>query len=482
MPLFESDPYPQEPFFDELIDAEGRSRNHARLLLERFSEFSEEEIRKKQQSCERAMFKMGVTFDFHDREQSIIPFDIIPRAMPLSEWTIIERGLKQRILALNLFIEDVYHDQRIIKEGVIPEDVVKEGGSFLEPCRDIMPSRGIYTNISGIDLIRHSDGQVYVLEDNLRCPSGVSYVLKNRHLMKRTLPKVFQRLLVRPVEDYPLQLLKSLQYLCQHDENPQVVVLTPGRYNSAFFEHAFLSQQMGVPLVEGTDLICKNDFVYMKTTRGLEKVDVIYRRIGDDFIDPTVFNPDSLLGVPGIFRAYAKGNVALANAPGAGVADDKVIYTFVPDMIKFYLSEEPLLNNVPTYLPRREKDMAYILDHLDELVVKEALGAGGYGMLVGPAASKDEIAAFREKLIAHPRAYIAQPTLGLSTVPTLVDGQAEPRHVDLRPYILYGKDIHVLPGGLTRVALKKGSLVVNSSQGGGTKDTWVVNDFWDVDP
>jgi uncharacterized circularly permuted ATP-grasp superfamily protein len=469
--------YSLDGFYDELIQDDHLPRAHGRRLVERLQEFQPEELIKKQQACERAMFKMGVTFDFHDSQQSIIPFDIVPRTIPSTEWNDIEGGLIQRIKALNLFIEDIYHDQNIIKDGLVPSDVIMEGDSYLKCCKGIRPSQGIYTNISGIDLIRDGKGDVYVLEDNLRCPSGVSYVLKNRHLMKRTLPKVFRHMLVRPVEDYPLRLLQALQFLCPHSENPMVVLLTPGRYNSAFYEHAFLAQQMGIPLVEGSDLVVKNDFVYMKTTKGLAKVDVIYRRISDEYLDPEVFNPKSMLGVPGIFRAYSKGHVALANAPGAGVADDKVIYTFVPDMIRYYLKEEPILKNVPTYMPRKADDMAYIMEHLGELVVKEALGAGGYGMLVGPMASKAEIETFREKIKAHPRAYIAQPTLSLSRVPTLIGDHLEGRHVDLRPYALYGNGIYVMPGGLTRVALKKGSLVVNSSQGGGTKDTWVVAEY-----
>ena len=469
--------YNLDGFYDELIQSDHQPRPHSLSLAQRLQEISAEELVKKQQACERAMFKMGVTFDFHDKQQSIIPFDIVPRTIPSSEWNIIEKGLVQRIKALNLFIEDVYHQQNIMKAGIVPRDVIMEGNSYLKCCENIRPPQGVYTHISGIDLIRDGKGDIYVLEDNLRCPSGVSYVLKNRHLMKRTLPKVFRHMMVRPVEDYPLRLLQTLQYLCPHSENPMVVVLTPGRYNSAYYEHAFLAQQMGVPLVEGSDLVCKNDFVYMKTTKGLAKVDVIYRRVSDEFLDPTVFNPESMLGVPGIFNAYAKGHVALANAPGAGVADDKVIYTFVPEMIRFYLGEEPILKNVPTYMPRRADDMAYIMEHLGELVVKEALGSGGYGMLVGPMASKEQIELFREKIKASPRAYIAQPTLSLSRVPTLVGDHFEGRHVDLRPYALYGNGIYVMPGGLTRVALKKGSLVVNSSQGGGTKDTWVVSEY-----
>lgn len=468
--------YELESFYDELIQHDHKPRGYAEALYDRLNEFTAEELVKKQEACERAMFKMGVTFDHHQTNQAIIPFDIIPRPIPGNEWSNIEKGLVQRIQALNLFIEDIYHDQLIVKDGKIPADVIMEGGSFLEPCRNIRPAKGIYTHISGIDLIRNDRGEIYVLEDNLRCPSGVSYVLKNRHLMKRALPRIFRYLMVRPVDNYTQKLLSSLKELCEHSENPTVVVLTPGRYNSAYYEHAYLAQQMGVPLVEGGDLIVHNDFVYMKTTRGLEKVDVIYRRISDEFLDPTVFNPESVLGVPGIFSSYAKGNVSLANAPGAGVADDKVIYTYVPEMIRYYLDQEPILNNVPTYLPRKKEDMTYIMENLHKLVVKEALGAGGYGMLIGPTASKDEIESFREKIKKHPRAYIAQPTLSLSRVPTLIGDKLEGRHVDLRPYAVMSDEIYVLPGGLTRVALKKGSLVVNSSQGGGTKDTWVVSE------
>ena len=474
--MFNRSEYQTEGFYDELIDETGQSRDCAHALLTRLEEIPTSERLKKQEACERAMYKMGVTFDFHDSEQSIIPFDMIPRVMSRTEWDHTEKGLVQRIRALNMFIQDVYNEQKIIKDGIIPWDIIQEGGSFLECCVGLTPAQGIYTHISGIDLIRHGDGKIYVLEDNLRCPSGVSYVLKNRHLMKRVLPQVFRNAQISPIDDYPMQLLSTLQSMSPYSENPNVVVLTPGRYNSAYYEHAFLAQQMGVPLVEGNDLVCKNDFVYMKTTRGLVKVDVIYRRISDEYLDPLAFNPESMLGVPGIFNSYALGNVVLANAPGAGVADDKVIYTFVPAMIKYYLSEEPILNNVPTYLPRNPEDMKYIMDNMASLVIKEALGAGGYGMLIGPAASQQEIEDFKLKVKAHPRAYIAQPTLALSTVPTLCGENIEGRHVDLRPFALYGEDIFVLPGGLTRVALKKGSLVVNSSQGGGTKDTWIVSD------
>jgi uncharacterized circularly permuted ATP-grasp superfamily protein len=475
--MFDCSQYDRSHFYDELVAEDAKPRIGAQALLSRLGEIPIGELLKKQEACERAMVKMGVTFDFHDKEQSIIPFDMIPRVMSRGEWTGIEAGLKQRIKALNMFIEDIYQDKKIVKDGVIPWDIIEEGGSYLKCCEGIRPALGIYTHISGIDLIRHKDGEIYVLEDNLRCPSGVSYVLKNRHLTKRVLPQVLKHNVVSPVADYPMQLLQMLRGMDAHSEHPNVVVLTPGRYNSAYYEHAFLAQQMGVPLVEGSDLLCQNDYVYMKTTRGLVKVDVIYRRISDEFLDPSVFNPDSMLGVKGIFASYAMGNVILANAPGAGVADDKVIYTYVPDMIRYYLSEEPILKNVPTYLPRKEEDMKYILDHMSELVIKEALGAGGYGMLIGPAASSSEIEDFKEKLKAHPRAYIAQPTLSLSTVPTLCGESIEGRHVDLRPFALFGgDDIFVLPGGLTRVALKKGSLVVNSSQGGGTKDTWIVAD------
>jgi uncharacterized circularly permuted ATP-grasp superfamily protein len=421
---------------------------------------------------------MGITFAVYGDEQGaekIFPFDIVPRFVAAEEWHVIEQGLQQRIRALNLFIDDIYHDQQILKDGVIPSELILGASAFREACRGLNPPRGIWCHITGTDLVRHSDGKIYVLEDNLRCPSGVSYVLQNRLVMKRSFPQAFAESRVRPVIDYASRLYDTLRHLApDHVNDPTIVVLTPGIYNSAYYEHSFLAQQMGVELVEGRDLVVKGGFVYMRTTEGFQRVDVIYRRIDDDFLDPQVFRQDSMLGVPGLMEVYRSGRVALANAPGNGVADDKVIYAFAPEMIKYYLNEEAILPNVPTYVCQREEDRKYVLSHLHELVVKAANESGGYGMLVGPHATEEQRQEFAELVRANPRNYIAQPTLSLSRVPTLVGDHFEGRHVDLRPYILCGKDIWVLPGGLTRVALRKGSLVVNSSQGGGSKDTWVI--------
>jgi uncharacterized circularly permuted ATP-grasp superfamily protein len=433
---------------------------------------------KRQEEIERALLRMGITFAVYGDTQGterIFPFDIIPRIVEAYEWGHIEAGLKQRINALNRFIDDVYHDQQIVNDGIVPRHLLEKAKSFREACRGLKPPRGIWCHITGTDLVRHSDGAIYVLEDNLRCPSGVSYVLQNRLVMKRSFPQVFVASQVRPVVDYPSRLYNTLAHLApEHVAEPTIVVLTPGIYNSAYYEHSFLAQQMGVELVEGRDLAVKDGFVYMRTTDGFQRVDVIYRRIDDDFLDPEAFRPDSMLGVPGLMDVYRKGRVALANAPGTGVADDKVIYAYVPEMIRYYLSEEPILPNVPTYVCEKQEDRDYVLAHLGELVVKAANEAGGYGMLVGPHSTREQQAEFSNKIKENPRNYIAQPTLALSRVPTMVDDHFEGRHVDLRPYILYGKDVWVLPGGLTRVALRKGSLVVNSSQGGGSKDTWVV--------
>lgn len=421
---------------------------------------------------------MGITFAVYGDErgdEKIFPFDIVPRIVSAQEWDRIERGLKQRVQALNLFIDDIYHEQRIINDGVLPRELLQSASSLRHVCHGVDPPRGIWCHITGTDLVRDRDGQIYVLEDNLRCPSGVSYVLQNRAVMKRSFPQVFDASLVRPIVDYPSRLLSTLQYLAPDAvDSPTVVVLSPGVYNSAYYEHSFLAQQMGVELVEGRDLVVRDDYVFMRTTTGFQRVDVIYRRIDDDFLDPLVFRPESMLGVPGVFEAYRKGRVALANAPGNGVADDKVVYAFVEKMIKYYLSEDVIIPNVPTYVCHDEKQRRHVLQNLDKLVVKAANESGGYGMLVGPHASPGEREKFAGLIEQNPRNYIAQPTLSLSRVPTLVDGHFEGRHVDLRPYVLYGRDIYVLPGGLTRVALRKGSLVVNSSQGGGSKDTWVL--------
>jgi uncharacterized circularly permuted ATP-grasp superfamily protein len=472
------DRYDTSGFFDEMFDANGRPRAAASALTHFIDALPAGELLRRQQSAERALLHMGITFNVYGDSagaERIFPFDLLPRIVSAPDWQIIERGLKQRIRALNLFIDDVYHDQKIIRDGVIPAEIVQSAKCFRPQCIGMKPPLGVWCHVTGTDLIRHNDGQIYVLEDNLRCPSGVSYVLENRIVMKRTFPQVFESSRICPVDDYPSRLRDMLEQMAPADvESPRVIVLTPGIYNSAYFEHSFLAQQMGVELVEGRDLVVSDGYVWMRTTKGFERVDVIYRRIDDDFLDPTVFRTESVLGVPGLMDVYIAGRVALANAPGTGVADDKVVYAYVPRMVKYYLGEDIVLPNVPTYVCADENDCRYVLEHLDELVVKTANESGGYGMLIGPHATKQEQAEFAERLAANPRNYVAQPTLALSRVPTIVDSGFEGRHVDLRPYILYGQDIFVLPGGLTRVALKKGSLVVNSSQGGGSKDTWVL--------
>jgi len=471
--------YQTDGFYDEMFDETGKPRPEARLLLETIESLDDGHLLRSQQSAEQLLLQMGITFNVYGDSagtEKIFPFDLIPRITGAKEWAWIERGLIQRIRGLNEFIDDIYHDQKILKDKVVPEEVIRSATFYRPQCHGIHPPQGVWCHITGTDLVRHGDGQIYVLEDNLRVPSGVSYVLENRALMKRTFPRVFEGLRIRPVDTYPGKLLETLEAIAPDglDRKPTVVLLTPGMYNSAYFEHSFLAQQMGIQLVEGRDLAVQDKSVFMRTTRGLRKVDVIYRRIDDDFMDPQAFRKDSLLGVPGLLDAYRAGKVALANAPGNGVADDKVVYSYVPDMIRYYLGEDAILPNVPTFLCFRDKDRKHVLENLDKLVVKAANEAGGYGMLVGPHSTIEQREAFAAKIEANPRNYIAQPTLALSRVPTLIGDQLEGRHVDLRPYILYGKDIHVLPGGLTRVALRKGSLVVNSSQGGGSKDTWVL--------
>jgi uncharacterized circularly permuted ATP-grasp superfamily protein len=470
--------YDTEGFYDEMFEAPGRPRRGAALLVEKVSSLPEGELLQHQRAAEQMLLRLGITFNVYgetDGTERIFPFDIIPRIVEAADWASIESGLKQRIHALNLFIDDVYHDQKIIKDGVVPEHLIRSATGFLQPCVGLAPPRGIWCHITGTDLVRDRNGQLYVLEDNLRCPSGVSYVLENREVLKRTFPQVFEASRVRPVVDYPSRLLETLQYLTPNGvSTPTVVVLTPGIYNSAYFEHAFLAQQMGVELVEGRDLVVTDGFVQMRTTKGFRRVDVIYRRIDDDFLDPHTFRPDSLLGVPGLMEVYRAGHVALANAPGTGVADDKVIYPYVPQMIRYYLDEDAVLPNVPTYMCWDEAQRQHVLSNLDKLVVKTANDSGGYGMLVGPHATQAERQAFAQRIQAEPRKYIAQPTLALSRAPVIVGEHFEGCHVDLRPYILYGEELYVLPGGLTRVALRQGSLVVNSSQGGGSKDTWVL--------
>jgi uncharacterized circularly permuted ATP-grasp superfamily protein len=439
---------------------------------------SDEEIRTRQVAAERALLTRGITFNVYGNDagaEKIFPFDIVPRVLPASEWKGIERGLVQRVRALNLFLSDVYGPKKILAARVVPPEVIASATSYLPACEGLAPPRGIWCHIVGTDLVRDRDGQFYVLEDNLRTPSGVSYVLENRQVMKRTFPQLFDQLRVRPVDSYPSRLLETLQHLSPV-AGATVVVLTPGVHNSAYFEHSFLAQQMGVELVEGRDLVVLDGHVHMRTTQGFQRVDVIYRRIDDSFLDPAELRADSMLGVRGLMDVFRNGRVALANAPGTGIADDKVVYAYVPKMIEYYLGEKPLLPNVPTYVCDDEKQRAHVLEHLDQLVVKAANESGGYGMLIGPQSTKAEVEDFRARITSRPRDYIAQPMLGLSRVPTLVGDTVEGRHVDLRPYVLYGEDIFVMPGGLTRVALRRGSCVVNSSQGGGSKDTWVLAD------
>lgn len=472
------DNYDPGDFYDELFAAKGEPRPDAIPLIDRINSFPLEEIKRRQQAAQIALFKMGVTFNVYGETEGterIFPFDIVPRIVPGEEWKKLEKGLKQRIFALNQFLTDVYGAQKIIRDSVIPAEVVFSSKGFLKACMDLKPPQGIWCHITGTDLVRDRNGDWYVLEDNLRCPSGVSYVLESRRVMKNTLPLVFEKLNIQPVEEYPSHLLETLLNLAPpHLSDPTVVLLTPGMYNSAYFEHSFLAQQMGVELVEGRDLVVADGYLQMRTTKGLKRVDVIYRRMDDDFIDPLVFRSDSLLGIPGLTEVYKAGRLGLANALGTGVADDKVIYAYVPAMIRYYLGEEPLLSNVPTYLCWEPEQQRHVLANLDKLVVKSASDSGGYGMLIGPHATQSQREEFAEKIRAFPRNFIAQPTLSLSRVPALVDDHFEGCHVDLRPYVLYGKGIYVNPGGLTRVALKRGSLVVNSSQGGGYKDTWVV--------
>jgi len=471
--------YDQTGFFDEMLDKDGQARPHYRKFRQHFKALTPQEFEHKRHSVDVAFLRQGITFNVYGDSagtEKIFPFDLLPRIIPAKEWEFLERGLTQRITALNLFLHDIYHEQRILKDGVIPPHYVLSGKHFRREFAGFNVPKDIYIHVCGTDLIRDGSGQWMVLEDNGRCPSGVSYVLENRRAMKRTFPGMFEDIGVRPVEDYPQELLRMLNHIAPAGvADPTVVLLTPGAYNSAYFEHTYLARQMGIEIVEGRDLVVRDARVFMRTTKGLRPVHVIYRRIDDDFIDPTVFRRDSMLGVPGLVRAYRAGNVSLANSIGTGIADDKVMYYFVPRMIKYYLDQEPIIPNVPTYLASEEADKKYILENLSKLVVKAANESGGYGMLMGPKASKDEIESFRKQVEADPRNYIAQPMISLSRHPTQVDGgKFEGRHIDLRPYIIYGEKIVIVPGGLTRVALRKGSLVVNSSQGGGSKDTWVL--------
>ncbi len=466
-------------FFDEMhTNDPAVVRPHYRKFAAWLESQSADTITRKRVEADLIFRRVGITFAVYGNDagtERLIPFDLIPRIIPAQEWQKLELGLAQRVKALNMFLHDIYHEQNIIQAGVIPAEQIFNNAQFRPEMVGVSVASDIYAHIAGVDIVRAGKGEFYVLEDNLRVPSGVSYMLENRKMMMRLFPELFSRNKVAPVAHYPDLLLENLRSVApQGVDDPTVVVMTPGMYNSAYFEHAFLAQQMGIELVEGKDLFVNDKLVYMRTTRGPKRVDVIYRRIDDDFLDPRAFRADSSLGVPGLLEAYRAGRVTLANAIGTGVADDKSIYPFVPEMVRFYLSEEPILNNVPTYQCRKPADLAYTLEHLAELVVKEVHGAGGYGMLVGPAASKAEIEDFRQRLIARPDGYISQPTLALSACPTYVESGIAPRHIDLRPFVLSGKSVTMVPGGLTRVALKEGSLVVNSSQGGGTKDTWIL--------
>ncbi len=477
------------PFDEMLLDDVARDFKNSTLARSHYQQFStwlakqgDGYLSARREEADLMFRRVGITFAVYGESggtERTIPFDIVPRIFPASEWSRLEQGLRQRVTALNMFLHDVYHEQHILKAGVIPKEQVINNAQFRAEMVGVDVPMDIYAHIAGIDIVRathgENTGEFFVLEDNLRVPSGVSYMLENRKMMMRLFPELFAQHRVAPVAHYPDLLLDTLRQASPSQRpNPTVVVLTPGMYNSAYFEHAFLAQQMGVELVEGKDLFVEKDVLYMRTTQGPKRVDVIYRRVDDDFLDPEVFRSDSALGAAGLLRAYRAGNVAICNAIGTGVADDKSIYPYVPDMIRFYLDEEPLIANVPTYMCRKPDDLKYVLDHMADLVVKEVHGAGGYGMLVGPASTKAEVADFKEKVKANPHGYIAQPTLALSTCPTYVDAGIAPRHIDLRPFVLSGKEVRMAPGGLTRVALKEGSLVVNSSQGGGTKDTWVL--------
>ncbi len=471
--------YQLDHAYDEMFNPDGYPRPHYEQLHRRLLELPAEELTRRQQLADRSFLNQGITFTVYGNAEGterIFPYDLLPRIITANEWTTLERGLTQRITALNLFLEDLYHDGHILKDGLIPHWLIYTCRHYRREMRGVRVPRNIYVSVVGTDLIRTSDGQFAVLEDNLRVPSGVSYMLANRQVMKRVSPMIFSNYDVRPIDHYGQALLATLRTLApsaHHD--PHIVLLSPGVFNSAYFEHTFLARQMGIELVEGRDLLVHDNVVYMRTTAGLRRVDVIYRRVDDDFLDPLTFRPDSQLGVAGLFGAYRAGNVALANAIGTGVADDKAIYSFVPDIIRYYLQQDPILANVETYLLSDEKQLQHVLANLDKLVVKAVGESGGYGMLIGPHSSRTERELFREKILAEPRNYIAQPTLALSRAPCFINDQVEARHIDLRPYILNsGQQVTIVPGGLTRVALRRGSLVVNSSQGGGSKDTWVL--------
>jgi uncharacterized circularly permuted ATP-grasp superfamily protein len=467
--------------FNEMHDIDGEVREPYRVLADWIATQPDNALRKMSTDAEGIFRRLGITFAVYGDQEAaerLIPFDVLPRILSGAEWRHLSKGIEQRVRALNAFLYDVYHRQEIIRAGKIPQELIIQNEAFCPQMMGLDPARGVYSHIIGVDIVRVGPDQFYVLEDNLRTPSGVSYMLQNREAMLKLTPDLFQKLRVAPVDTYPEDLRRTLQSVAPEgrDSAPVIVVLTPGIHNSAYFEHSFLADQMGVQLCEGRDLFVDDAKVYMRTTRGPQRVDVIYRRIDDDYLDPLTFRPDSMLGVPGLFDAYRAGNVTLVNAPGTGIADDKAVYTYVPEIIDFYLGERPILKNVPTYNCTDNEERAYVLEHLPELVVKEVHGSGGYGMMVGPTATRAMHKAFAEKIKARPENYIVQPTLALSACPTYTRAGIAPRHVDLRPYVLVGDRVRITPGGLTRVALKKGSLVVNSSQGGGTKDTWVLED------
>lgn len=464
--------------YDEMFAPDGRPRNHYQSLHASLSALPTEELYRRQQACETSFLHQGITFTvYSDKQQAterIIPTDLIPRIITAKEWERIDAGLKQRIHALNLFLKDIYNDGRVLKDNVVPRSMIFGSKHYKREMRGLAVPHDAYVNVCGTDLIRAENGRFCVLEDNLRVPSGVSYMLANRDVVRRAFPDLFREMKVRPIEQYSRELLATLRSLVPFHEDASIAVLTPGVFNSAFFEHAFLARQMGIELVEGRDLLVNDNVVYARTTSGLKRIDVIYRRIDDDFIDPLIFREDSALGVPGLFNAYRAGNVVIANALGTGVADDKAVYTYVPRLIRYYLSEEPILDQIETFRCREPKALSHVLDNLDKLVVKAVGESGGYGMLIGPHATKSQREDFAEKIKADPDNYIAQPTIQLSTAPTFCEGGVEPRHIDLRPFILHGDKTRLVPGAFTRVALKQGSLVVNSSQGGGSKDTWVL--------
>jgi uncharacterized circularly permuted ATP-grasp superfamily protein len=469
--------YQLDGAWDEMRTSDGSARTQYRELLRRISQVTPQELAKRQQVADDTFLAQGVTFTVYGHEEGtekIFPFDLVPRIITHTEWDRVERGLAQRITALNMFLHDIYHDEHILNDGVVPRDLVYSCRHYRREMRGVDVPRSVYINVTGSDLVRLPDGSFAVLEDNLRVPSGVSYMLVNRQMSKRVFPQLFEQYNVRPIEQYGQALLATLRTLAPHTSDPTIVLLTPGSYNSAYFEHTYLARQMGIHLVEGRDLLTHNNAVWMRTTAGLQRVDVIYRRIDDDFVDPLTFRADTMLGVPGLMHAYRAGNVAVANAIGTGIADDKALYAYVPAMIKYYSGQDPILDNVETYLLDDPKTRSHVIDRLDSLVVKAVGESGGYGMLIGPHSTAAERAEFAARITADPRGYIAQPTLALSRAPCIIDGHLEARHVDLRPYILYGDTITIVPGGLTRVALKRGSLVVNSSQGGGSKDTWVL--------